>query len=58
MNVLSKVASLYLLIFSIVQQADAQQQAGDFSVGKKGFLLNEKPYVMRAAELHYARIRL
>ena len=34
----------------------AQQKGGDFSVGNKTFLLNGKPYVVRAAELHYSRI--
>lgn len=34
----------------------AQQQNGTFTLGNKQFLLNGKPFVIRAAELHYARI--
>lgn len=29
---------------------------GDFKAGNKTFLLNGKPYILRAGELHYARI--
>lgn len=31
-------------------------KAGDFTVGKKTFLLNGKPFVVKAAEVHYPRI--
>ena len=31
-------------------------KTGDFSVGKGTFLLNGKPFVVKAAELHYPRI--
>jgi len=34
----------------------AQSKPGTFALGNKEFLLNGKPYVIRAAELHYSRI--
>ena len=34
----------------------ASFEANDFRVGKKEFLLNGKPFVLRAGELHYPRI--
>lgn len=36
--------------------AGAAAKGGDFGVGKKTFLLNGKPFVVKAAELHYPRI--
>jgi len=33
-----------------------QAKGGSFTAGNKTFLLNEKPFVIRAAELHYPRI--
>ena len=36
-------------------RAGAETQ-GDFTVGNKTFLLNGKPFVVKAAELHYPRI--
>ncbi len=32
------------------------RQAGDFVAGKNEFLLNGKPFIVRAGELHYSRI--
>ncbi|MGQ7944313.1 beta-galactosidase [Flavobacterium sp. WC2509] len=34
----------------------AQAQNNSFTLGKKEFLLNGKPFIIRAAELHYPRI--
>ncbi len=34
----------------------AQARGGDFTVGKNTFLLHGKPFVVKAAELHYPRI--
>ena len=31
-------------------------KGGDFTVGKNTFLLNGKPFVVKAAEIHYPRI--
>lgn len=51
--------SLLFLLFTIslcVNTGIAQQQKQTFTTGNKEFLLNGKPYIIRAAELHYARI--
>ena len=37
-------------------QAMAAQKGGTFTTGDKTFLLNGKPFVVKAAELHYPRI--
>ena len=39
-----------------VSIAKAQSKAGSFEAGKGTFLLNGKPFVVKAAELHYPRI--
>ncbi|RZK65932.1 MAG: beta-galactosidase, partial [Pedobacter sp.] len=51
-----KISLLFLFILCFIGQSEAQQKAGDFAVGNKEFLLNGKPFVIRAAELHYSRI--
>ncbi|MCR5152101.1 MAG: beta-galactosidase [Prevotella sp.] len=45
----------FLLLSTVTASAD-KQQPGDFTVGNKTFLLNGKPFVVKAAELHYPRI--
>ena len=40
----------------IAAPAKAAQQSGSFRVGDKTFLLNDKPFVVKAAEVHYPRI--
>ncbi len=45
-----------LLLCPISSAAVAAPQSGDFSVGKGSFILNGKPFVVKAAELHYPRI--
>ena len=46
-----------ILTFSLfVNNGIAQQQSNSFTLGNKEFLLNGKPFVIRAAELHYPRI--
>ncbi len=46
-----------LLVFSICCcTVGATAQKGNFETGNQTFLLNGKPYVIRAAELHYPRI--
>jgi beta-galactosidase len=37
-------------------QMMAAQKGGTFTTGDKTFLLNGKPFVVKAAELHYPRI--
>lgn len=46
------IASLLALTPATVQAA----KGGTFTVGKKTFLLNGEPFVVKAAELHYPRI--
>lgn len=49
----------YLLTFLLsllVIQAFSQTTKGDFIAGDKTFLLNGKPFVIRAGEIHYPRI--
>ena len=43
------------LLFSL-STLTAQARGGDFTVGKNTFLLNDQPFVVKAAELHYPRI--
>lgn len=38
------------------KQTYSVDNAGDFSAGKNEFLLNGKPFIIRAGELHYSRI--
>ncbi|WP_210487787.1 beta-galactosidase [Rufibacter aurantiacus] len=48
---------LLLLLLSLTGQAQQLNgKPGTFTVGNKEFLLNGKPFVIRAAELHYPRI--
>ncbi len=46
-----------LLTFAVFLSAGAADgKKGTFEVGDKTFLLNGKPFVVKAAELHYPRI--
>ena len=47
-----------LVLFTIVffSSAEAQTTARKFEAGKNTFLLDGKPFVVKAAELHYTRI--
>lgn len=54
---MKKYILLLLLFFAYFGITSAQQQANNnFVAGKNEFLLNEKPYIIRAGELHYSRI--
>ena len=44
------------LLFGGVSNTHAQSQKGTFEAGNGTFLLNGKPFVVKAAELHYPRI--
>ena len=44
-----------LLFISLIGMAQ-QNKPGTFTLGNKEFLLNGKPFIIRAAELHYSRI--
>ncbi|MBR1755420.1 MAG: beta-galactosidase [Bacteroidaceae bacterium] len=49
--------SLTLAVGFLLGGADAQAaKPGSFKVGDKTFLLNDKPFVVKAAEVHYPRI--
>lgn len=49
--------SLLLILLIPIGKANAQQtSSGNFSAGKNEFVLNGKPYIIRAGELHYSRI--
>ena len=48
-----------LVLFTVtffVSSAQAQTTARKFEAGKNTFLLDGKPFVVKAAELHYTRI--
>lgn len=45
---------LFFLIFLLLLSSCSSK--GKFEVGNKTFLLNGKPFVVKAAELHYPRI--
>lgn len=54
MNIFSyirTIAAALLLSFAV-----PSARGGDFTVGKNTFLLNGRPFVIKAAELHYPRI--
>lgn len=54
---MSRILLIATLIFGLfVNIGIAQQQQNSFTTGNKEFLLNGKPFVIRAAELHYPRI--
>ena len=47
-----------LVLFTVIffSSAEAQTTARKFEAGKNTFLLDGKPFVVKAAELHYPRI--
>ena len=45
-----------LFLFLSFLSVKAQPESGNFTVGNKTFLLNGKPFVVKAAEVHYPRI--
>src|ERR1035437_7133302 len=50
------VSFLMVLLFSVGFVNAQQSYPGDFVAGNKEFLLNGKPFIIRAGELHYSRI--
>ncbi len=50
------IALLVLFTVIFVSSAQAQTTARKFEAGKNTFLLDGKPFVVKAAELHYTRI--
>ena len=45
-----------LLMATFISSCQSSQASGTFEVGKNTFLLNGKPFVVKAAEVHYPRI--
>lgn len=50
------IATVALLVMTMLPPVSAARKGGTFTVGDKTFLLNGKPFVVKAAELHYPRI--
>lgn len=50
------IATVALLVTAMLPPISAARKGGTFTVGDKTFLLNGKPFVVKAAELHYPRI--
>lgn len=53
---MKKLLLLLLLMLSFGFTKAQQSSSGTFETGKNAFMLNGKPYTVRAAELHYSRI--
>ena len=53
---MKKILSILTLFALISATALADAKAGTFTTGEKTFLLNGKPFVVKAAEVHYPRI--
>jgi len=56
MKKLLKTFALAALILTIPASMQAAGKTGTFTTGNKTFLLNGKPFVVKAAEVHYPRI--
>lgn len=50
------IATVALLVMAVLPPVSAARKGGTFTVSDKTFLLNGKPFVVKAAELHYPRI--
>lgn len=55
-NLFQRLLLLLVLLAGSILTPAQPVQGGSFSTGKNAFLLNGKPFVIRAAELHYPRI--
>lgn len=56
MTIKHLIAVMALLVMAMLPPVSAARKGGTFTVGDKTFLLNGKPFVVKAAELHYPRI--
>jgi len=56
MKKLLKTFALAALILTVPASMQAAGKTGTFTTGDKTFLLNGKPFVVKAAEVHYPRI--
>lgn len=50
------LVGILILLLTTSQGTNAQKQTERFSIGKNTFILNEAPFVIKAAEIHYPRI--
>ena len=50
------IAALALSASTMTIEAQEKNSAQSFSIGDKTFLLNDQPFVIKAAEIHYPRI--
>lgn len=50
------LVGILILLLTTSLGTNAQKQTERFSVGKNTFMLNETPFVIKAAEIHYPRI--
>ncbi|MBB4034176.1 beta-galactosidase [Dysgonomonas hofstadii] len=51
-----KILSVISLFLLLSLNLFCDQGKGSFEIGQKSFLLNGKPFIIKAAEIHYARI--
>ena len=58
MNHFMKTVSLLMVMLICVLSGCKNQSGsnGTFEIGDKTFLLNGKPFIIKAAEIHYTRI--
>ncbi len=58
MNLRKTIATLAVMLVALCcpVQTHAAARVGNFTVGKGTFLLNGKPFIVKAAEVHYPRI--
>ena len=57
LDIMKKILFLFLFFASCVFSLPVYaQEIGSFEVGDKVFLLDGKPFVIKAAEIHYPRI--
>ncbi len=50
------IAALALSASTLTVDAQEAKNAGSFTIGNQAFLLNNEPFVIKAAEIHYPRI--
>ncbi len=55
-QIFRKLALAAMLMAAPSLMSAANNKPGDFTVGDKTFLLNGKPFIVKAAEVHYPRI--
>ena len=52
-----RIRFCWLLLLAVVcLSCNSGKAPGKFEIGKKTFLLDDKPFVVKAAEIHYPRV--